>query len=120
MLHRQVMAWKQPSPTTIICKLIKEDKLRALQISGRMTLVRCADIELMLKSKSYERQVEKKDFDLTELHTGRNSRDVRAWRVSPSVCRCIGTISHPGKNADRFLFQTPFRSVQNIGTGKQG
>lgn len=120
MLHRKVMAWKQPSPTTIICKLIKEDKLRALQISGRMTLVRCADIELMLKSKSYERQVEKKDFDLTELHTGRNSRDVRAWRVSPSVCRCIGTISHLGKNADRFLFQTPFRSVQNIGTGKQG
>lgn len=83
MLHRKVMAWKQPSPTIIICKLIKEDKLRALQISGRMTLVRCADIELMLKSKSYERQVEKKDFDLTELHTGRNSRDVRAWRVSP-------------------------------------
>ena len=120
MLHRQVMAWKQPSPTIIICKLIKEDKLRAPQISGRMTLVRCADIELMLKSKSYERQVEKKDFDLTELHTGRNSRDVRAWRVSPSVCRCIGTISHLGKNADRFLFQTPFRSVQNIGTGKQG
>lgn len=82
MLHRKVMAWKQPSPTIIICKLIKKDKLRALQISGRMTLVRCADIELMLKSKSYERQVEKKDFDLTESHRKKFKRCTGMARVA--------------------------------------
>lgn len=43
-----------------IYKLVKEDKLRASRISGRMALVRRADIELMLKSKPYERLVAKK------------------------------------------------------------
>lgn len=42
-----------------IYKLVKEDKLRASRISGRMALVRRADIELMLKSKPYERLVAK-------------------------------------------------------------
>ena len=37
-----------------IYKLVKEDKLRASRISGRMSLVRRADIELILKSKPYE------------------------------------------------------------------
>ena len=52
-----------------IYKLVKEDKLRASRISGRMALVRRADIELMLKSKPYERLVAKNDFDITEYYT---------------------------------------------------
>lgn len=34
-----------------------------------MALVRRADIELMLKSKPYERLVAKNDFDITEYYT---------------------------------------------------
>lgn len=52
-----------------IYKLVKEEKLRASRISGRMALVRRADIELMLKSKPYERMVTKTDFDITEYYT---------------------------------------------------
>ncbi len=52
-----------------IYKLVKEDKLRASRLSGRMALVRRADIELMLKSKPYERLVAKNDFDITEYYT---------------------------------------------------
>ena len=52
-----------------IYKLVKEDKLRASRISGRMSLVRRADIELMLKSKPYERLVAKSDFDISEYYT---------------------------------------------------
>ena len=52
-----------------IYKLVKEDKLRASRISGRMSLVRRADIELMLKSKPYERLVAKNDFDISEYYT---------------------------------------------------
>ena len=49
-----------------IYKLVKEDKLRASRISGRMALVRRADIELMLKSKPYERLVAKNDFNISD------------------------------------------------------
>lgn len=52
-----------------IYKLVKEDKLRASRLSGRMALVRRADIELMLKSKPYERLVANSDFDITEYYT---------------------------------------------------
>ena len=52
-----------------IYKLVKEDKLRASRISGRMSLVRRADIELMLKSKPYERLIAKSDFDISEYYT---------------------------------------------------
>lgn len=52
-----------------IYKLVKEDKLRASRLSGRMALVRRADIELMLKSKPYERLVAKNDFNITEYYT---------------------------------------------------
>ena len=38
-------------------------------ISGRMALVRRADIELMLKSKPYERLVAKNDFNISEYYT---------------------------------------------------
>ena len=38
-----------------IYKLVKEEKLRASRLSGKMSLIRKADIELMLKSKPYER-----------------------------------------------------------------
>ena len=37
-----------------IYKLVKEDKLRASRLSSRMSLIRRADIELMLKTKPYE------------------------------------------------------------------
>ena len=40
-----------------IYKLVKEEKLRASRLSGKMSLIRRADIELMLKSKPYERMV---------------------------------------------------------------
>lgn len=42
-----------------IYKLVKEEKLRASRLSGKMSLIRKADIELMLKSKPYERLVAK-------------------------------------------------------------
>ena len=51
-----------------IYKLVKEDKLRASRISGRMALVRRADIELMLKSKPYERLVAKWVWTYTRQH----------------------------------------------------
>ena len=52
-----------------IYKLVKEEKLRASRLSGKMSLIRKADIELMLKSKPYERLVAKNDFDITEYYT---------------------------------------------------
>lgn len=52
-----------------IYKLVKEDKLRASRLSGRMALVRRADIELMLKSKPYERLIAKNEFDISEYYT---------------------------------------------------
>ena len=52
-----------------IYKLVKEDKLRASRISGRMALVRLAEIELMLKSKPYELLVAKNDFNISEYYT---------------------------------------------------
>ena len=39
-----------------IYKLVKEDKLRASRISARMSIIRRADIELMLKTRPYERR----------------------------------------------------------------
>ena len=38
-----------------IYKLVKESKLRASRISGKKSLIRRADIELMMKTKPYER-----------------------------------------------------------------
>lgn len=52
-----------------IYKLVKEDKLRAFRISGRMSLVRRDNIELMLKSKPYEQLVAKNNFDISEYYT---------------------------------------------------
>lgn len=42
-----------------IYKLVKEDKLRASRISTRMSIIRRSDLELMLKSKPYERVMQK-------------------------------------------------------------
>ena len=39
-----------------IYKLVKEEKLRASRISARMSIIRRADIELMLKTRPYERR----------------------------------------------------------------
>ena len=52
-----------------IYKLVKEEKLRASRLSGKMSLIWRADIELMLKSKPYERMVPKEDFKITEYYT---------------------------------------------------
>ncbi len=52
-----------------IYKLVKENKLRASSISGKKSLIRRADIELMLKTKPYESIKPKDDVDITEYYT---------------------------------------------------
>ena len=52
-----------------IYKLVKESKLRASRISGKKSLIRRADIELMMKTKPYERIMPKEDFGITEYYT---------------------------------------------------
>ena len=52
-----------------IYKLVKESKLRASRISGKKSLICRADIELMMKTKPYERVVPKEDFNISEYYT---------------------------------------------------
>lgn len=52
-----------------IYKLVKENKLRASRISGKKSLIRRADIELMLKTKPYESIKPKDNVDITEYYT---------------------------------------------------
>ena len=52
-----------------VYKLVKENKLRASRISGKKSLIRRADIELMLKTKPYESIKPKDDVDITEYYT---------------------------------------------------
>ena len=52
-----------------VYKLVKESKLRASRISAKKSIIRRADIELMLKTKPYERIVLKDDFDMNEYYT---------------------------------------------------
>ena len=52
-----------------IYKLVKESKLRASRLSGKKSLIRRADIELMMKTRPYERIMPKEDFDITEYYT---------------------------------------------------
>jgi len=52
-----------------IYKLVKEGKLRASRLSERKSIIRRADIELMLKSKPYERIIPKENFNITEYYT---------------------------------------------------
>ncbi len=59
-----------------IYKLVKENKLRASRISGKKSMIRRADIELMLKTKPYERIRLKDDFDITEFYTAEQVADV--------------------------------------------
>ena len=56
-------------PRQYVYKLVKESKLRASRISGKKSLIRRADIELMLKTKPYERIIPKDDFDMSEYYT---------------------------------------------------
>ena len=58
-----------------IYKLVKESKLRASRISGKKSLIRRADIELMMKTKPYERIMPKEDFDITEYYTAEEIAD---------------------------------------------
>lgn len=43
--------------------------MRASRISARMSIIRRADIELMLKTRPYERRRIKDDLDITEYYT---------------------------------------------------
>jgi len=52
-----------------IYKRVKESKLRASRLSGKKSLIRRADIELMMKTTPYERIMSKEDFDITEYYT---------------------------------------------------
>jgi len=52
-----------------IYKLVKESKLRASRISEKKSIIRRADIELMLKSKPYERIMPKDDFNIADYYT---------------------------------------------------
>ena len=52
-----------------IYKLVKEGKLRASRLSSRISFVRKADIELMLKSKPYELIIPKEDIPISEYYT---------------------------------------------------
>ena len=52
-----------------IYKLVKESKRRASRLSGKKSLIRRADIELMMKTTPYERIMSKEDFDITEYYT---------------------------------------------------
>ena len=58
-----------------IYKLVKESKLRASRISGKKSLIRRADIELMMKTKPYERIMPKEDFDITDYYTAEEIAD---------------------------------------------
>ena len=63
-----------------IYKLVKENKLRASRISGKKSMIRRADIELMLKTKPCERIRPKDDFDITEYYTA--EQVVERYKVS--------------------------------------
>lgn len=52
-----------------IYKLVKQGKLRASRLSERMSFIRRADIELMLKSKPYERIIPKEEINIAEYYT---------------------------------------------------
>ena len=68
-----------------IYKLVKENKLRASRISGKKSMIRRADIELMLKTKPYERIRPKDDFDITEYYTAEQVAE--RYKVSTKWCR---------------------------------
>ena len=64
-----------------IYKLVKENKLRASRISGKKSFIRRADIELMLKSKPYERIMPKEDLEITEYYTAEQIAEKYCSRV---------------------------------------
>ena len=64
-----------------IYKLVKENKLRASRISGKKSFIRRADIELMLKSKPYERIMPKEDLEITEYYTAEQIAE--KYKVAP-------------------------------------
>ena len=64
-----------------IYKLVKEDKLRASRISTRMSIIRRSDLELMLKSKPYERVMQKDDYDVADYYTAEQIAE--KYKVKP-------------------------------------
>ena len=64
-----------------IYKLVKENKLRASRLSEKKSFIRKADIELMLKSKPYERIMPKEDLDITEYYTAEQIAE--KYKVNP-------------------------------------
>jgi excisionase family DNA binding protein len=65
-----------------VYKLVKDGKLRASRLSERLSIIRRADIELMLKSKPYERIMPKEDFNIMEYYT--TEQIVEKFKVSKS------------------------------------
>lgn len=52
-----------------IYKLVHEGKLRASRLSTRISFVRKSDIELMLKSKPYQKNIPKEEVCISEYYT---------------------------------------------------
>ncbi len=82
-----------------IYKLVKESKLRTSRISGKKSLIRRADIELMMKTKPYERIMPKEDFDITEYYTAEeiaNKYKVNAkwvWTICLLFCLAYSSMA---------------------------
>lgn len=78
-----------------IYKLVKENKLRASRISGKKSFIRRADIELMLKSKPYERIMPKEDLEITEYYTAEQIAEKYCSRVRWCLVRSLWTVVLP-------------------------
>ena len=90
-----------------IYKLVKEDKLRASRISSRMSFIRRTDIELLLKSKPYERVMSKVEFDIAEYYTAEEIAekyvDVQPVRHRLDDDAAFAVVNHPVQRRRREL-----------------
>ena len=68
-----------------VYKLVKEEKLRASRLSSRMSLIRRADIELMLKTKPYEVLRPKDEFDVTEYYTAEQIAEFAKYKTDDAL-----------------------------------
>lgn len=104
-----------------IYKLVKEEKLRASRLSGKMSLIRRADIELMLKSKPYERMVPKEDFKITEYYTAEEiAKSTRStpngYGPTPDNTRCRRCASASSTITARSISTPPSPNMRWIPT----
>lgn len=108
-----------------IYKLVKESKLRASRLSGKKSLIRRADIELMMKTKPYERIMPKDDFDITEYYTAEEI--AQNTRSTPNGCgptlgstRCRRCVSASSTITARSISTPPLPSMRLIPTSRSG